>query len=333
MPREQAPLGRLLPYRRARGQSPTPTGVAELVDAHGWHANLGARGLGDVLLAFGLVQALRDATSSIDLHYRGPRPALMDRCTLPMTTTYSDGPHQVVHGAGQTEFHAVPEQPPTWLDLLDDHQVEVHAALPARYYLAAEQRLGRRLADRTRLPRWRSNERPRPGHVVIVTATSWTDRKDYGAERYRHIAETLTARRAGGCEITVITGHDAPPPRYADASVLIGPDVVDCIDLFASAELVIGNDTGLTHLAALVERADESGPQVIGLYGRHGHAKWNTGSARHHAIATPFSQLLSLADRCPVRDELDDTLWAGGADLATIAPDQVADLAAALTGW
>lgn len=333
VPREQAPLGRLLPYRRSQGGSPTPTGAAERVDRNGWRADLGVGGLGDTLLALGLVQALHDATGDAELRYIGPRPALMDRCTLPMTTHQSDSPHQIVHSDGRTEFRAVPEEPPTWLDLVDDHDVEVHAALPARYYLSTELRLGRRLADQIALPRWRSAERIRPGHVVLVTATSWPGRKDYGAEYYRRTTDTLTARRPGGCTVTVITGHDAPSGLFPDADELIAPDVVDCIDVFASAELVIGNDTGLTHLAALVERADGSGPHVIGLYSRHGHAKWTTGTPRHHAIATPFSQLLSLADRCPVRDGLDDALWARAADLTAIPPNQVADVAAAITGW
>jgi len=333
VPREQAPLGRLLSYRRSQGGSPTPTGVAEQVDRHGWRADLGARGLGDTLLALGLVQALHDATGGAELRYTGPRPALMDRCMLPMTTHHSDGQHQIVHSDGRTGFRAVPEEPPTWLDLLDDHDVEVHAALPARYYLAAEQHLGRRLADQIALPRWRSAQQPRPGHIVLVTATSWPGRKDYGAEYYCRTSDALAARSAGGCTVTVITGHGAPSGLFPDADELIGPDLVDCIDVFASAELVIGNDTGLTHLAALVERANGSGPHVIGLYGRHGHAKWTTGAPRHHAIATPFSQLLSLADRCPVRDGLDDALWARAADLTAIPPDQVADFAAAITGW
>jgi len=250
-----------------------------------------------------------------------------------MTTHHSDGQHQIVHSDGRTGFRAVPEEPPTWLDLLDDHDVEVHAALPARYYLAAEQHLGRRLADQIALPRWRSAQQPRPGHIVLVTATSWPGRKDYGAEYYCRTSDALAARSAGGCTVTVITGHGAPSGLFPDADELIGPDLVDCIDVFASAELVIGNDTGLTHLAALVERANGSGPHVIGLYGRHGHAKWTTGAPRHHAIATPFSQLLSLADRCPVRDGLDDALWARAADLTAIPPDQVADFAAAITGW
>jgi ADP-heptose:LPS heptosyltransferase len=96
---------------------------------------------------------------------------------------------------------------------------------------------------------------------------------------------------------------------------------------------VIGNDTGLTHLAALTRRLDGIGPHVFGLYGRHAHSKWTTGHDRHHAIATSFSHLLSVADRCPVRDQLDDVVWGPAASLAPLTPDLVADFVGHVAGW
>jgi ADP-heptose:LPS heptosyltransferase len=103
--------------------------------------------------------------------------------------------------------------------------------------------------------------------------------------------------------------------------------------VFASAEMVIGNDTGLTHLAALAEGPDGRAPHVIGLYGRHAYNKWTTGTDRHHAIATPFSQMLAVADRCPVRDDLDDALWSGPAGLAELPAELIADFAGDVAGW
>jgi ADP-heptose:LPS heptosyltransferase len=108
---------------------------------------------------------------------------------------------------------------------------------------------------------------------------------------------------------------------------------VECVDVFATAALVIGNDTGLTHLAALTVGADGAGPQVVGLYGRHAHTKWTTGVERHHAVATRFSQMLAAADRCPVRDELDDALWASTADLSALPAAAIAEFAGHQAGW
>lgn len=221
-----------------------------------------------------------------------------------------------------------------WLDALDDEQVEVHAALPMRYYLAVEHSLGVRLpADRAPLPGFTSNERARPFHVVFVSSTSWPSRKDYGANGFARVATILAEQVAVPWTFRLVTSTDAEPIALDGIEVLAGPDAVDCLDVFASAEMVIGNDTGLTHLAALTERSDGTGPEVIGLYGRHAHTKWTTGAARHHAVATPFSQMLALADRCPVRDRLDDSLWAQSADLAGIPPEAVADFARQVAGW
>jgi hypothetical protein len=336
VPRRHAPLARALPFRRAAGELPSYISGADVIGHHGWSVVLGNRGLGDVLLALGLVQALADGTEHDgELHYLGPRPRLMQRCRLPLSTSFTDGPHtvQTSHDKGFT-FHAIPERPQAWLDILDDELVEVHAALPMRYYLAAEQKLGVRLpADRAPLPTFGSAEQARPFHVVFVSATSWPSRKDYGGAGFARVAAVLSERFPAPWSFTLITSSDAEQMTLDGIEVLAGPDAVDCLDVFATAELVIGNDTGLTHLAALTERPDGTSPHVMGLYGRHAHTKWTTGRARHHAIANTFSQMLALADRCPVRDHLDDALWSQSANLADIPAETIADFAGDLVGW
>lgn len=336
VPRNNAPLARVLPFRRAAGELPSHTSGAEVLGQRGWSVVLGDRGVGDVLLALGLVQALADGTGGdAELHYRGSRPRLMQRCRMPLSTGFAEGPHTVYtgHGKGFT-FHAVPERPQAWLDVLDDELVEVHAALPMRYYLTAEQVLGVRLpACRAPLPTFRASEQARPFHVVFVSATSWPSRKDYGANGFARIAAVLTERFPAPWTFTLITSGDAEPTTFDGIEVMVGLDAVDCLDVFASAEVVIGNDTGLTHLAALTERPDGTGPHVIGLYGRHAHTKWTTGTAHHHAIATTFSQMLALADRCPVRDRLDDALWSRSASIADIPAEIITDFACELAGW
>jgi hypothetical protein len=74
VPRQHAPLARALPYRRAAGELPSYTSGADVIGRLGWSVILGNRGLGDVLLALGLVQALADGTGhTSELHYQGPR--------------------------------------------------------------------------------------------------------------------------------------------------------------------------------------------------------------------------------------------------------------------
>ncbi|MEU0153980.1 glycosyltransferase family 9 protein [Micromonospora fulviviridis] len=337
--REQAPLGRLLPYRRANGETPPRRARLDAVREKGWRVDLGSRGLGDLLLGLAMAQALHDATHDQfeTLEYAGSRANLIARCTLPVTVTGGDGHQLGTHGSEDaSKFDAVPESPPTLLDLIDANFVEVHAALPMRYYLDVEQSLGVRLpASGDPSPRFRSSvAAPKPLHVIFVATTSRPDRKDYGIDNFDALAEHLSARHPGAWRFSLVTppGHQ-PPASVGQIEVLHGPSAVECIDLFAAAELVIGNDTGLTHLAALTIRTDGTQPHVVGLYGRHGYAKWITGSAGHHAVATPFSHLMSVADACPVRDRYDDTLWSTASDLRAIPAKVIADFAGQCAGW
>lgn len=341
VPREMTPLGRLLPYRRAAGETPPP-GIGELVHERGWSVDLGNRGLGDVLLGLAMVRALHEVTGDrFELEYLGPRPGLMSHSTLPMRVGQSNETGHIVQTvtADPVPFAAIPEEPPTWLDLLDGDFVEIHAALPMRYYLHIELATGCRLpAAAAPGPAFTSTVlAAEPFHVVFAATTSMPGRKDFGAAQFAKVAAELTNRAHGNWRFTLITPLGAAGQRLAwqgpPVAVLDGADATDCIDVFASAQLVVGNDTGLTHLAALTTRVDGTGPDVVGLYGRHAHTKWITGSPRHHAIATPFSQLLAAADRCPVRDQYDDGVWGRSADLPSISPTQVAEYAGARSGW
>ncbi|WP_020014160.1 glycosyltransferase family 9 protein [Promicromonospora sukumoe] len=283
-----------------------------------------------MLLALGAVTAFMDAFPAGSPTYRGPRPELFARCHLPLRTVRDLGASIVsAEGPGQYTFNAVPERPPTWLDRRDDDLLEVHAALPMRYYLEVEQCLGRELPRASApLPTFTGTGALDPWHVVFVAATSMPDRKDFGPDGFEEVAQYLADARPGPWRFTLLTGNDASSTRAPTGLELVaGLDAADCLDVFATAGLVIGNDTGLTHLAALTERADGTSPQVIGLYGRHPHTKWTTGRSNHHGVATPFSQMLAQADRCPVRDQLDDTVWGNASDLRQVPPATVARFA------
>jgi Glycosyltransferase family 9 (heptosyltransferase) len=335
--REHAPLGRALPYRRACGENPPATGRADHAARRGWEIDLGERGLGDVLLGLALARALAEATGRDDLEYTGPRPALLRRCSLILSARPAPGRHLVrATGPHPLRFPAVPENLPAWLDMLDDERVEVHVALPMRYYVGAEQALGVRLpASHAPAPVFPSAQEAQPFHVVFVSATSWPDRKDYGPGGFAAIAAALAERYPAPWRFTLITGTSTPAPAALMAPLDVLPEVsaTGCVDVFASADVVIGNDTGLTHLAALTSRLDGTSPHVIGLYGRHAHAKWTTGADHHHAIATPFSQMLAAADRCPVRDRLDDSVWSESARITGIPAQLITQTAARIAGW
>jgi hypothetical protein len=189
-----------------------------------------------------------------------------------------------------------------------------------RYYLEVEQQLGRELPRASApLPTFTGVGTHDPWHVVFVSATSMPGRKDYGPDGFDEIAQYLADARPGPWRFTLLTGNNVST-KQAGLDVVAGLDAADCLDVFATAALV-------THLAALTERHDGTSPQVIGLYGRHPYTKWTTGRSNHHAVATPFSQMLAHADRCPVRDQIDDAVWGRASDLHQIAPAAIARFA------
>ncbi|MBO0916651.1 glycosyltransferase family 9 protein, partial [Streptomyces laculatispora] len=95
-----------------------------------------------------------------------------------------------------------------------------------------------------------------------------------------------------------------PPRRHVQVLHLDGVPADDLTDLFPRCHLIVGNDTGLTHLAALARGSGDDGPPVVGLYARHSHSKWRTGLPHHHAVATDQSDRMHQGDLCPVRDAI-----------------------------
>lgn len=255
-------------------------------------------------------------------------------------------PAAVVSGA--TTVVCDPAAEPCWIDgwqALPD--------LPARYYLSLERRLGVRLpAARPFCPVLHP-----PGGtlaqaltaggwlrrlvVAAITATSRPERKDFSADRYIRVATRLSGMLRTRIQLLLISGEQAggleTAPGADDCHVralhINGAPREELADLFTRCDLVIGNDTGLTHLAALGRRGNGSGPPVIGLYARHSHSKWRTGLAHHHALATAFSEHMHQRDLCPVRDRIDDTAYGQAADLASITVEDLAQVSAdAITG-
>lgn len=322
--------------------------------------------LGDTLLALGAVRALWDWARMCRPCRRpvfrlvGPQARLLAAAIffrteaggVPVTTGAPATPaRRVVIGDAEgvvqargwpgtgTYLVVDPTRTPCWLA-----GGIAHPYLPDRYYLAIERHLAVRLPGEPPfqpgvwLPSGRLavalKEREVLGldTIAAVTATSWPARKDYTANRYLRVAEELSARTGRRFHLLLVGGQDQPGPgrlssdgRMEVADLGAAPRD-ELVPVFARCGLVLGNDTGLTHLAAMSRKRLSGGaPEVIGLYARHSHSKWRTGLPNHHAVATGFSELMHREDRCPVRDQIDDCAYGAAADLDTVGPEFVAD--------
>jgi hypothetical protein len=291
--------------------------------------------LGDSLLALAAVRALHDwfalrTATCPPFRVEGPYTGLIGRSGLVVSHQGRppDGKFAVVGDRASVAKHEAaanasvvcdPAAPPCW-----STDGFAHQDMPARYYLALERRLGLRLPPQAafapvlttrenRLVRQLGEAGWFDGLILAaITATSWPQRKDYTAERFVAVAARIAEAQRAQVRLLLIGGSQDGCLRIAAIQAapgvralhLDGVPADDLADVFPHCDLVLGNDTGLTHLAALARADDGTGPPVLGLYARHAHSKWRTGLPHHHAVATAFSQRMHQGDLCPVRDAL-----------------------------
>ncbi|MFD5319392.1 glycosyltransferase family 9 protein [Streptomyces sp. NPDC127098] len=290
--------------------------------------------LGDTLLALAAARALTDwlklRSAPVTVRAVGPYAGLIARSGLAARSpvTASHGRRAVIGDRAAVEGRAVetavslvcdPAAPPCW-----SSDGRAHPDLPARYYLALERRLGVRLpstapfapllatapsafVEQLRSAGWLDGLT-----IAAITATSWPERKDYTARRFTELAERIAMAEQTQVRLLIIGGltDSGVHVAAADASQpvqvlhLDGVPADQLADLFPHCRLIVGNDTGLTHLAAMTCGPDGVGPPIVGLYARHSHSKWRTGLPNHHAVATALSDRMHQGDLCPVRDAL-----------------------------
>ncbi|WP_018567171.1 glycosyltransferase family 9 protein [Streptomyces sp. PsTaAH-124] len=325
--RDGVPVGAPLPLAAAAELVHRLSGCGEVVAAF-------EEKLGDTLLALSGVRAILDwlRLRSVRVAVRavGPYARLIARTgliTRPQATA-PNGQRAVIGDRAGIEAHGStavvslvldPAAPPCW-----STDGRAHPDLPARHYLAGERRLGIRLPATTPFvptlatgPSDLVEELRSAGwlgglNIAAITATSWPDRKDYTAQRYiafaEHIAEAQQAQARllliGGNRVDGLRVTAEAPRRHVQVLRLDGMPADHLADLFPHCHLIVGNDTGLTHLAAMARSRDGSSPPVIGLYARHSHSKWRTGLPHHHAVATDLSDRMHQSDLCPVRDAI-----------------------------
>ncbi|MFJ4870891.1 glycosyltransferase family 9 protein [Streptomyces sp. NPDC088757] len=326
--RDDIPLGAPLPLAASTELVHRLGGCGEVVVAFEGK-------LGDTLLALSGVRAaldwLRLRSVRVAVRVVGPYAGLIARTGLiaqPQAAAPS-GRRAVIGDRAGVETHGSeaavnlvldPGAPPCW-----STDGRAHPDLPARHYLALERRLGIRLpatapfaptlatgpndlVEELRSIGWLGGLT-----IAAITATSWPERKDYTAQRYIALAEHMAEAHQTQARLLLIGGDPGDglhitaeaPRRHVQVLHLDGVPADHLADLFPHCHLIVGNDTGLTHLAAMARGGrDGGGPPVIGLYARHSHSKWRTGLPHHHAVATTLSDRMHQGDLCPVRDAI-----------------------------
>lgn len=250
---------------------------------------------------------------------------------------------------------------PIYTETLPDGTGQEYRCLPARYYLTFERQVGRVLMsppseahpgflfpDDELL----ANSVPRFGDscqssseallCALIATTSLPEQKQFGAARFVEVATTLRQEwPEKRFDIVLVL---SPSPAESGEDHLIEPlgafgkeaGVITCRNsrldelgyLFARATIVIGNDTGLTHLAGLSRRPPPyRPPRVIQLYSRHDYTRWTSGRANVYPLFTPFSQYLREHNLATITDRVNDDVWRASSSATAIGTADVVALA------
>jgi ADP-heptose:LPS heptosyltransferase len=159
--------------------------------------------------------------------------------------------------------------------------------------------------------------------VACVATTARPEFKDWGWRNFVELGKSLRHEQPD-LRMTIVVSPDssAVEADFGWLTVSAAP-LPQCVDLFASASVVVGNDTGLTHLAALTRDRNGRSPNVVGLYNMHSFLKWSTGAVNHHALALPFSQMLAAADADVLLNQIKPELWGNVTNLQNLPVDCV----------
>jgi hypothetical protein len=255
---------------------------------------------------------------------------------------------------------------PLYCDVVGrDHVVEFRA-MPARYFLSFEMQVGCVLASNplsghpgfcfppsittegampVRVRTWLSESQTRL--CALIATTSLPEKKQFGVPRFLDVARCLQQHFSGAnlAFVLVVSPSqvELEDPAAAMAvnhaieslrlAVLATKDLDQLGYLFARCALVIGNDTGLSHLASL-SSASPGGvlPEVLILYSRHDYTRWTSGRPNVRPIYTPFSDYLRRENLGIATDVVSDAMWGTSAMAASIHTKDVIDRASQILG-
>lgn len=285
--------------------------------------------IGDALLSLGGIKAIFDYLEITNLkkevYYEGDNFDIMSSIfhSLKMATKTLTFENVFVISNikdSEADISLLPEILPVWADLISG---EYFSPLPQRYYLYIEQLLNTILKKdifhslseikiihntQSKLDKF---------HISFINCSSLIERKGFSLDNFYKIALLIQERLSVSTDIYIINGNKnqndfeikEQGSEYFNSHYMVyGGTLFQNSLLLSESKIIIGNDTGLTHLSAM-SSCKNNIPKVIGIYNRHGFTKWITGFDNHFAVGNYFSTIMSEYDLCPVRDELDERLF------------------------
>lgn len=213
-----------------------------------------------------------------------------------------------------------------------------HPSRPARYFLTFEREVGKVLLTEPNLslPDFimgysRSLKKkcidqfgfdpdsPDLNFIGIVSQANLVEKR-FGSVRFLKLAEKLT-KKDKKTLILLLANPDEESPsewikvkeimqRNKNIRLLKAEDFELLAYIFARCKLVVGNDTGFSHLAAMSKKSlKANNVPVFIIYSRHDYGKWSTGKNNVHPITTKLSEYLKENNMSISRDKIDVAKW------------------------
>ena len=234
--------------------------------------------------------------------------------------------------------------------------IREYRSLPSRYYLSFERECGRLLcsdADSAHpgfvFPRDNTIEAKLPSVIrqhmaseasicTFIATTNLPAKKQFGVRKFAKVAEQIQQKINRPSLFVLVVSPSAseigeldwPHGEQGCANFIVfNPnDLVQLGYLFARCHLVIGNDTGLSHLAALSSKSLPLRlPPTIILYSRHDYSRWTSGRSNIYPLFTSFSAYLKRYNLGLISDKVDDTQWGTAALANSLSVDSVTQTA------
>ncbi len=228
---------------------------------------------------------------------------------------------------------------PKFHEKLVDGDIIDYPSRPARYFLTFEREVGIRLKSdpNLSLPDFIMNDditltqkcindfgidldTPGLTFLGVINQTSMVEKK-FGGLRYLEVIDKLYELNKNIAVLFLANTKEESPSEWLAVLEKIkkSPYKVYLIDsrdfellayMFARCKLVLGNDTGFSHLAAMCKRSllAPNVPCVI-TYSRHDYGKWSTGKENVYPVVTELSQYLKDSNSSISRDKIDVTNW------------------------
>jgi heptosyltransferase III len=148
-----------------------------------------------------------------------------------------------------------------------------------------------------RLPRVRTDDATAPPVSLPTTALhagSGSRAKNWPAERFLSVARAV---KDVGCTVAWIQGPAEPAgPVPADSVVWNGLSLTALAGALACCRLYVGNDSGVTHLAAA------AGCPTIALFGPSDHRVWAPRGPRVRIVVSEDGRMDNIAERDVLRE-------------------------------